>query len=434
LLADIGILAVLIGLSGFLSLSEMAVVSVNINRIKLKADQGDKKSAQIKEVKENTSGFFSTIQFGNTFIAVFAGAYAGNVFAEPLFNWLVGFWPELNPNILPVIILFMTVFVSYFTIVLGELIPKRIAVAKPMEISRAVIGVISILTFLFMPFVKILSFSTDIVIKILRIKDSEENEVTEEEIRLIMDTRGEQGGIDEAEREMINNIFEFDDKTAGEIITHRTKLVALPADCANDALINAVTNGRFSRIPVYEDNIDNIIGVLYTHDLLEYIVKQEGLPEIDIRAIMRKPYFVHESKKTDELFKQMQKDRLHMSVVVDEYGGTLGIVTMEDLIEEIMGNILDEYDEEERPDIEEIGAGAYLISGALNLTDAANFFKATFPDDEYETLSGFLIGCIGHIPEAGERAEAECGGVVFKVYEVEEKRVKSIIACKIANN
>jgi len=427
---DICILAVLILLNGLLSLSEMAVVTVSINKVKLRAEHGDKKCVFLKNVKENASNFLSTIQIGISFLSILTGVYAADVFAEPVFTALKGLFPGLGDNMMPLVFFITTVVISYFSLVFGELVPKRLAISKSMEISREVVGFIAVLSVLFKPFIKILSFSTDIILKLFRIKETADEDITEEEIRMMVDASSETGGIDESELEMINNVFEFDDTTAAEILTHRTKLAALPVDCDINALINIV-NERFSRIPVYEENIDNIIGILYTRDLLEYIIKERDIGEIDIRKIMRKPCFVHESKKTDELFKQMQKDKQHMSVVVDEYGGTVGIVTMEDLVEEIMGNIQDEFDDEEFPDIEHIDKTTYLINGTLNLSDVADFFKTTLPHDEYDTLSGFFIGQIGRIPEENERPEIIFGGIIFKVYEMEEKRIKAIIASKI---
>ncbi|MDR1688657.1 MAG: hemolysin family protein [Clostridiales bacterium] len=429
---DIGILAVLILLNGLLSLSEMAVVSVSINKVRLRAEQGDKASILIKKIKENPTRFLSAIQIGITFLSIFSGSYAGEVFSEPIYENLSKVYPGIGPGLYPLVVFCTTVVVSYFTLVLGELVPKRLAMAKPLEISRVVVGFFNALTLVFLPFVKILTFSSELVIKLLRIKDAVDDDVTEEEIRMMVDASGETGGIDESEQEMINNVFEFDDKTAGDILTHRTKLVSLPADCGVQDIKNAVINERFSRIPVYEDTIDKIIGILYIHDLLEYILKDGSLDCIDLKKIIRKPYFVLESKKTDELFEQMQKDKIHMAVVVDEYGGTLGIVTMEDLVEEIMGNILDEFDEEDIPDIETLDQNTYRVDGTLSLPEVSEFFKIQLPVEEYDTLSGFFIGRLGHIPEETEKPEIEFADFLFKVNEMEEKRIKTIVVRKIA--
>ena len=261
-------------------------------------------------------------------------------------------------------------------------------------------------------------------------KSGKSDDATEREIRMLLDEGEEDGTIEEAEREMINNIFEFNNKTAVEIATHRKDLVALPKDAPREEIVRTVVREGYSRLPVYEENIDNIVGVLHIKDMLNYILDPKD-EAFDLTRIMRKPYFVPLSKKTDELFEEMQKNKVHMVVVVDEYGGTEGIVTMEDLIEEIMGSILDEYDDDESPEIEEIADKTYLVNGKTDLETVAEFFNAKLPIEDYETVGGFIIGELGRIPLRDEQPELELEGLIFKVYKMAENRIESAVISKI---
>jgi len=256
-----------------------------------------------------------------------------------------------------------------------------------------------------------------------------DGEVTENEVRLMVDAVAESGTIDESEMAMIHNVFKFDDKTAEDIATHRTDIEAISSDASEEDVMSITSEVKYSRLPVYEDSIDNIVGILHIKDLLKYILKK-GRGEFQLKVIMRKPYFVPLSKKLDELFEEMQKNKQHMAIVVDEYGGTIGLVTMEDIIEEIMGNIWDEYDEEEGPDIQEIDINTYRMNGTANLDDVAEVLGVNLPEDDYDTLGGFIIGQLGRIPAEEEQPEIEFNGLVFKVKRMDEKRIDSVIVCK----
>ncbi len=277
----------------------------------------------------------------------------------------------------------------------------------------------------------LLSVVLNIALVIMLYKKKPSAAPSQEELRSIFDAGAEAGEIDEAEFEMINNIFEFDDKTAGDIVIHRTDLVAVSVNATFEKIVDVFTTEKYSRIPVYEENIDNIVGILYIKDIISYLASAKSTKTFDVKAIMRKPYFVPFSKKTNELFKEMKKNKVHLTVVLDEYGGTVGIVTMEDLIEEVLGNILDEHDEEEIPEIKKLDENTYEISGMASLTLVSEILEAKLPVDEYDTLSGFLIGQLGHIPEDIEKPEIEFEGILFKVDSVKEKRIKSTIVCRV---
>ncbi|MBR1737342.1 MAG: HlyC/CorC family transporter, partial [Firmicutes bacterium] len=278
------------------------------------------------------------------------------------------------------------------------------------------------------PFSYLIHVCSEIISKIFGFDD--DLDITQEEIMNMIDAGEEDGTIDENEKEMISNIFEFDDKIAGDIATHRKDIVAIPINMPKDEIIKVVVEEKYTRYPVYEDNIDNIVGILHIKDIMRMIV-EKGQDGIDIKKMIMKPYCVPFSKKTDELFEEMQKDKVHMSIIIDEYGGTAGIVTMEDLIEEIMGNIFDEYDEEEMPDIFQTDTVTYMIDGLTELDDISEKLDIQFPDDEYETISGFIIGQIGHIPNEEEHLEIEYGGYNFKIEKTEDKRITLIKATKI---
>jgi len=255
------------------------------------------------------------------------------------------------------------------------------------------------------------------------------NKDAESEIRMIAEIGEESGGIDESEKEMIKNVFEFNNKTAGEIATHRVDIAALPVDASRDEVVSAALSEKYSRIPVYEGNIDNIVGILYVKDIFHAILSGEGR-ETDITKLLRKPYFVPETKKTDELFEAMRKNKVHMAIVVDEYGGTSGLVTMEDLIEEIMGSILDEYDDEEKPEIETADNLSFKIDGSAPLDYVSEYFGIDLPVDHYDTIGGFLIGSLGRIPNEDEQPEIEFSGIVFKIGEMNDNRIVSVLASK----
>jgi CBS domain containing-hemolysin-like protein len=261
-------------------------------------------------------------------------------------------------------------------------------------------------------------------------KAEQENNITEEGIRQMVDAGGDMGSIDETEKEMINNIFDLSNISVGEIATHRTDIVAIPLDATLEDITNVITEEKYSRIVVYDESIDNIVGVFHVKDMVKYILGDAKRMEEDyfhIEDILMTPYFVPFSKKTDELFQEMQKEKVHMAIVIDEYGGTAGIVTMEDVIEEIVGNIFDEYDVEEEEDICPIGEDDYRINGTTDLGDVEELLGIAFEDDEdYDTLGGYLIGRLGRIPDEEEKPEISVSGWLFQVESIEEKRIEKV--------
>ncbi|GHV43235.1 hypothetical protein FACS189490_13320 [Clostridia bacterium] len=431
MLSDLFVLAALILVNALLAAAEIALLSVNGNRVKQRADEGDKKSILLKKLLDDPSKFLSAIQIGISLAGLFSGAFAASEFAEPLAVLLNGAGVPLSVSTLTTVsTIVITVTLSYFSLVFGELLPKRIAMKKSDSVAYAAVRPLRLLSAFVSPFVRILTASTNFALKLVGLDAKEdEGEVTEAEIRLMVDVGGDSGAIDSDEREMINNIFEFDNKTAEDVSVHRKDIVALPLDASEDEIISAVLSGKYSRIPVYGENIDDIIGVLYAKDVFRAYVN-DGKESIDLRQMVREPYQVPTSKKANELFSDMRKNKVHLAIVIDEYGGTAGIVSMEDLIEEVMGDILDEYDDEEKPEIQAIDESTFLVDGQADLSYASAFFDTELPTDDYETIGGFVIGQLGRIPEDGERPETEFEGLVFKVESVSEHRINVVKVIK----
>ncbi len=436
MLTDIIIVAVLILINGFFSAAELGTVSVNYNKIKIKATEGNKKSKLIKKYVESPEDFLSTTQITISFISFFLGAYTVQSFEAPITQLLSKMHLPVNSQVMqPIIVLFITLILTYFTLIFGELVPKKLALINSEKTANVSIYVVHFLATIFKPFVRFLSFSTNLVIKILGVSEKTEDEdITEEEIRMLVDEGNEKGNIDIEEAEMINNVFEFNDKTAEEVATHRVDIVALDVNASFDKIIDIAANERYSRIPVYEDNIDHIVGVLHIKDIMKFLLKHKNNEtkniEFDIRKILRKPNFVPTSKKTHDLFNEMKAQKTHLSIIIDEYGGTLGIVTMEDLIEEVMGNIFDEYDSDEISDIVPINENSYIIAGNANLDEVNQQLELNLPIDEYETISGFIMGLLGRIPSESEKIDIEFNNLIFTISEVSEKRIKKVILIK----
>ena len=310
---------------------------------------------------------------------------------------------------------------------LGELVPKRIAMQKYEKISFAIVGLLSFFKALFTPLVRILSFSTNIIVRLFGLDpNANEDQVTEEEIRMLVDAGEEKGVIEESQKEMINNIFEFDDIVAADVMTHRTDVNAVEiTDSLTDILPLAIENGH-SRIPVYEEDLDDIKGILYVKDLLKYVGKP--LPKsFKLANILRPAYFFPESKRCGDLFSEMNEQRIQMAFICDEYGGIAGIVTIEDLLESIVGNMQDEYDNEEE-EIEQVNETTFNLDGATDIEEIEEILNIEIPDGEYDTIAGFIMSELGRIPGEDEHPVIEFAGYAFTVEEVDERRIERVIA------
>lgn len=431
MLIQLTILFLLIALNAFFAASEIALISLNENKIKLSADKGDKKAQLLANLLEDPSRFLATIQIGITLAGFLASAFASETFAGRLVDILHSIGITVSAGVLkPIVVVFITLILAYFTLVLGELVPKRMAMQRSEQIARFSVRSLTILSYIAAPFVKLLTISTNFFIKVLGgDPDADEENVTEEEIRIMVDVGEQKGTIQETEKFFINNIFDFDDTCVSEIMTHRTNVVGLSVELSLPEIINIASAEKYTRYPVYKDSLDNIVGIVHVKDILKCISNNGG-QDFNLLEIIRKPYFVPESKKADVLLQELQKSRVHMAVVVDEYGGTAGIITIEDLLEEIVGNIEDEYDNDDK-EFEKIDDNTYIFKGIISLDTVEEILEIKLPTEEYDTLGGFIMGQLGRIPSKGDKPVVELDGIIFKVEEVEAQRIAKVKSCKI---
>jgi len=326
-------------------------------------------------------------------------------------------------------IVIITIILSFFTLVFGELVPKRLAMKYYEKISFATIGVIKGISVVTAPFVKLLTWSTNLVSKIFGVGEQEEEIVTEEEIKMMVNQGEEKGSIEENEKELINNVFEFNDIIASEIMTYRTDIYAIEMNEDIYGILDEIDEYKYSRIPVYEETIDDIKGILFLKDILKLVSTRK---EFKIADIMREAYFVPESKPIDEIFEELQANKMQMAIVVDEYGGTAGLLTMEDILEELVGNIFDEYDDVE-VEYKRLDDNTYLIDGSVSLYEMKKILDIELPEGDYETLSGYLIEKLGRLPEEDEHPVIEDEHLTYKIEEYEDRRIKWVKVCKNNN-
>lgn len=426
-MTQIILLVFLILLNAFFAATEMAFVSLNDTKISVKAKEGDKTYKKIEKMLKSPSKFLATIQIGITLAGFLSSAFASDVFASKLAVVLFDLTNVLSVTAWENIsIIVITIILSYFTLVFGELVPKRIAMENAEKFSKFSIGIISILAKIMSPFVKFLTWSTDIVSKIFGVKKETEETVTEEEIRMMVDVGQEKGTINRDEKEMINNVFELNDREVSEIMIHRTEIFALDTELTVSEVSKKLQEGeyRYSRIPVYEEDIDNIQGVLYIKELLR------AKSTTKIKKLIKDALFVPETKRIDELFKDMQKNKMQMAIVLDEYGGTAGLVTMEDVLEEIVGDIFDEYDPVEK-EYEKIDENTYMINGQMPIFDFEKLLNIKDIETECDTVSGYLMELLDRIPTEEENPVIETEHAVFKIEEFDERRIAKVKVCKV---
>ena len=424
---------ILIAINAYFAATEIAVISLNEAVIRHQAEEGDKKATRLHIVEQPT-GFLSTIQIGITLAGFLGSAFAADNLAGRLSQWFAAQYAltaaaEAAVHTLSVILI--TIVLSFFTLVFGELVPKRVAMKKSEQVARFTCGVVAFLAAVMRPLIWLLTVSTNAVLRLVHIDPNEEDdEVSEEGIRMMVDIGEEKGAIQAGEKEMIENIFEFDNMTAGDVMIHRTDMVMLWVDDTAEEIAQTIESSGLSRFPVYEEDADDIIGILNTRDWLLNARKASPRP---VRELLRPAYFVPESVRTDKLFRDMQSRKIHLSIVVDEYGGTAGLVTMEDLLEEIVGNIYDEFDPQEDQEIIALGDNRWRIAGSAELDDVAEALDMEFPEDEEsETLGGLVFAQLNVIPEDGSHPEVELYGLHIRVEELTDRRVEWATVTKLA--
>ena len=420
------VLVLLTLVNAFFAMSEIAIISLNDTKIESMAERGDKNAKKIVKLTADSSGFLATIQVGVTLAGFLSSASAATAFTDKLGAVLekIPFLSRSASETIATILI--TIVLSFFTLIFGELVPKKLAIAKGESISFKVVGILLFFKAAAKPFVWLLTKSTNAVARLFGVKaDDGERTVTAEEILMMVDVGGEKGVIEESERDMIANIFDFGDTTASEIMTHRTEVVAAENTASLGELIElAIETGR-SRIPVFEDDIDTILGVVYVKDLLRYVGRAD-VSEVSLTDIMREAYYIPEGKCLSELFSEMTAKKCQMAVVIDEYGGTAGIVTMEDIMESIVGNIQDEYDNES-DEYSQVSEGTYTVDGTMPIDEVSDLIDVELPEGDYDTIAGYIVNQLGYIPHHDDHPTVTFGRVSMMVESVDERRIAKVL-------
>lgn len=424
-LFDVFFIFVLILLNAFFSAAEIAIVSVNKSKIKIMADKGNKKAQLLLDLMKEPNRFLATIQDVITLAGFLASALSATWLSVPLAKLLEKFnIPSSNE----ISIILGTLILSYFTLVFGELFPKKLALQNSQKVALFVVKPLLWTSKVTFPFDKILTFSVNLLGKITNTNiTGKKDNISIEEIQLMIDAGEETGIINETEKEMINGVFKFDDTLAKNIMTPKVNVFVINVDTPIEEILSEVAKQQYSRIPVYEDSIDNIIGILYMKDL--FISFHGGtLNNKSVRDLIRSAYFVPETKNIDELFEEMQITNNHMSILIDEYGNFTGIVTIDDLIEEVMGNIPDEHDkcDNDSDPISRINSNTYIVDGLVPIDDINEELNINLPYDIFDTIGGFVIDLLGHIPKHNEYKTLKYGNITFKIESVKEKRIDKL--------
>jgi putative hemolysin len=421
LLVRLILILILILINAYFAGSEAALVAANELKVKSHAETNKKARLTLKYINNSTT-FLSTIQVGITFIGFINGFLAAEAFTEPILKLLGPSF--INSAIWAVVVkIVITLILTYLQVVFGELIPKKIAIQNPEKFIYRTIGSLNIINKALRPLVLLFTNSANGLSKLLGIKEKKED-LTEDEIRMIVTGSG---GIKEDEKELFENILDFDDQDVRDVMTHRTEMIAFDINDTYQDLIKIIKSEQFSRIPVYENSIDNVLGILYTKDL---ITKSISKNNFEIKNIIRKAVYVPESMKTSALFKQMQKSKTHIAIVVDEYGGISGLVTMEDILEEIFGNIFDEYDDVVE-EVVQIAENVYIIDGLASIDTVDDIINANLPVDDYDTLSGFILDQLGRLPEQNEVIKFTYNNFMYEVIKYDESIIETVRVTKL---
>lgn len=416
-MSELIMLFCLILLNAFFAMTEIAFVTLNDAKVDMLAKSGDKKAIKTKKLLKNPSKFLATIQIGVTLAGFLSSAFAAESFADDLAPLLA---PVLGNSAKNVAIVLVTILLSFFTLIFGELVPKRLGMKHHEKIAFGTVGIIRAISVILAPFVKLLTVTTNAVSKLFGVSETDEEVVTEEEIRMMVDAGEEKGAIDEEEKEMINNVFEFDDIVVSEIMIPRNDLFAVDINLTVGELFEELENDRtYSRIPLYEEEIDNIQGILYIKDTLN------KPKETKLKDLMREAYYIPETKKLNELFNELKTMKLQMAIVIDEYGGTAGLVTMEDLLEEIVGDIFDEYDEIENL-YEVIDEKTYIVDAGIPIYDLSKIIGIEIEEGDYDTLSGYVLELLGRLPKEDEHPEIVTDKLKMRVEDFRDKRILTV--------
>ncbi|HPT85303.1 MAG TPA: hemolysin family protein [Bacillota bacterium] len=423
---------VLIAINAFFASTEMAVISLNDKKVRKLAEGGDKKALRLLDFVERPEKFLSTIQVGITLAGYLGSAFAADNFAGRIRDWVVddlGFSLLSPETVNTIAIIIITLILSFFTLVLGELVPKRIAMKRAEAVANMSAGVIRFTAVIMKPVVWLLSAATNGMLRMFGLDPhDDEEEVTEEEIRLMVDAGEEKGAIEPTEKELIENVFEFNNLTAADVMTHRTEMTALWIEDSEEEIIQTIIESGFSRFPVYDKDIDDIIGILSTRKFLLNLRAENKKP---LKELLYPPYFVPETVRADTLFRDMQQKKIHIAIVLDEYGGTSGLVTMEDLLETLVGNIYDESDSEPQntADIIDLGEGVLRVKGSVELEQLEEALGTKIvldseDDEDIDTVGGLVYSRLTAIPDDGPCHEVIIvGNIEITLESIEDHRV-----------
>ena len=423
---------ILILINAFFAATEIAVISLNANKLRKLEEEGDKLASKLLRMVEEPAGFLSTIQIGITLAGFLGSAFAADSFSEYIVHWVcedlgVTALPRSAVDTLSVIVI--TLILSYFTLIFGELVPKRIAMQRPMEMARLSCRLVSALSVIARPVVSLLSLSTNGVLRLLGMRtDVEEEQVTEDEIRMMIDLGNENGAIDADEKELLHNVFEFSDQRVGDVMTRAADVISLPVDAPAQQVLDVIRTSGLSRFPIYGANENQVLGVLNAKEFLLSWAAQDGK---GIAALMRPAYLIPESLPADDLLRDMQLKKVHLAVVMDEYGELAGVITVEDLLEEIVGNIYDEFDPAQPQELEQLDQGVWRVSGGLSVEELAKALEIDLPQEEdYDTVGGMVLSGLRTIPQDGSTPVVHLHGLELRVEGVKGHRIRQVLVRK----
>ena len=424
---------VLIALNAIFACAELAVLSINETKLERMADQGDKRAKRLFKLTREPAKFLATIQVAITLSGFLGSAFAADGFSEPLVDWVLSLGVNIPRSTLDSIaVVVITLILSYFTLVFGELVPKRVAMKKAEALGLSISGLVSGISTVFKPIVWFLSVSTNAVLRLLGIDPNEADEqVNEEEILMMVDAGSEKGAIDEQERAFIQNVFEFDDLTAEEIAVHRTEVAVLWMEDSMEEWARIIHDSRHTLYPVCQDSADNIIGILNAKD---YFRLDDKSRESVMRNAVKEPFFVPETIKADVLFRKMKKTRNIMAIVLDEYGGMVGIITLNDLIEQLVGDLGEDTPEEEaaEPHVEQMNENTWAIIGNVELYDIEQALDVDIGMEEVDTFTGLVFGELDMIPSDGEQdIELDFKGLHIHITRVEDHQIAYATVTKL---
>ena len=428
----IAIQIIMIFINAFFAGTEIAVISLNQTRLRKDAEDGDKIATKLVAMVDNPSSFLSTIQICITLAGFLGAAFSANVLSDHLVSIFIKLGLNWNIALLNTIsVVLITIIISFFTLILGELVPKRIAQQKPMGWARAAIRVLGVLAVFFKPMIWLLAACTNLILKLLHLKtNGSEETVTEEDIRLMVESSGENGAIEEDEKEWIQNVFDFNDIAVDDVMTRVGDVTAIQEDIPEREFLEIIKSTGFSRFPVYGEDINDIKGIMFAKEFLLNLSDKNRKP---FKEIIRPAYLVPDSIHADKLLSNMQENSVHMALVIDEYGQFVGIITMEDLLEELVGNIYDEFDKKEEEEIQKIDDSTWKVTGDTTIED---FNEATevydIPESEdYDTIGGLVLSTLSTFPEDGTEIEVEKDGFSFHVTKIEDRKIITVIVKKL---